>query len=64
MGESSIAPVTLNLSTRWWWVVRFVLWPPYPRERAPQTHCFGEGKMSYAVSRIKFWCLCCPAHSL
>jgi len=32
--SSSIAPLTLNLSSRWRCVVNITLWPLYPWERA------------------------------
>jgi hypothetical protein len=34
-GSGCIAPFILYLDTRWMWVVSFMLWPLYLRDRAP-----------------------------
>jgi len=35
MSLCSIAPLVLNLGTRWRWVVNFTLRPLHPRKRTP-----------------------------
>jgi hypothetical protein len=34
LGSEGVAPYNLDLITRWMWVVSFMPWPLYPRERA------------------------------
>jgi hypothetical protein len=41
-GSGSIAPLILNLNTRWRWVVNFTLRPLYPRRKNPGTHWIGS----------------------
>jgi hypothetical protein len=42
LGSGDIAPCTLDLGTRWRWVVNFTPRPLYPREKAPCTHWIGS----------------------
>jgi hypothetical protein len=37
-GSTGIAPLILNLGTRWKWVVNFTPQPFYPKERTPIEH--------------------------
>jgi hypothetical protein len=41
MGELRYSSTTLDLGTRWRWVVSFMSMPLYPRERAAGTHWIG-----------------------
>jgi hypothetical protein len=41
-GSGCIDPHFLDLGTSWRWVVNFTPRPPYPRERAPDTHWIGR----------------------
>jgi len=73
-GSGSIGTCILNLSSRWRWVVRFMSWPLYLRERAPGTHWIGgwvrpiDGLDTVVRRKIPYPCWelkhSWPAHSL
>jgi hypothetical protein len=61
-GSRGVAPLILNLSTRWRWVVNFTPWPLYLRERTPGTYliegCVGPRVVLDVLDKRKISCPC------
>ena len=60
-GSRGIAPVILNLSAGWRWVVKFMLHPLYPQDRTVVPIEQEAGRASEPVCTVLENCLCVAA---